>query len=60
MPNPPDLIGSREACELLGVVRSTLVRWVEADRLAYWLRLENGSYLFDRAVVEAKVRERAA
>lgn len=60
MAKPPDLIGSREACELLDVVRSTLVRWVDAGTIKPWLRLPNGSYLFDRAVIEAKVRERAA
>lgn len=59
MPKPPELIGSAEACEVLGIDRSTLSRWVK-DGLDYRVRLpgRNGAFLFDRAVIEAKKRER--
>lgn len=51
MPKPsPDLIGSAEACDLLGIDRSTLSRWVAAGKLDYWVQLPgtNGAFLFER------------
>lgn len=54
-PTNPDLIGSAEACVILGIDRGTLSRWVAARRLDYWVKLPgvNGAMMFDRAVVEA-------
>ena len=60
MPNQrPDLIGSAEACEILGKDRATLSRWVSAGRLDYWVRLPGprGAMLFDRRVVVALADE---
>lgn len=58
-PASPDLIGSAEACEILGIDRSTLSRWVASDRLTYWVQLPgpNGAFLFDRKVVEALLEQ---
>lgn len=55
----PDLIGSAEACQILGINRSTLTRWVATDRITYWVKLpgETGAMLFDRAVVETLAAE---
>lgn len=54
------LIGSREACRILGVDRSTLTRWVQAGRLYPAGRLEGGAYLFDPTAIEALAVERAS
>lgn len=53
-PTKPDLIGSAEACELLGIDRSTLTRWVDTGRLDYWVKMpgKTGAYLFEREAVE--------
>lgn len=51
-----DLIGSAEACSLLGDIdRSTLTRWVQLGRIEPAMRLPgpNGAYLFRRADIEA-------
>ena len=52
-----DLIGTTEACRLLGIDRSTLSRWVAArePRITPALQLPgpNGAMLFNRADVEA-------
>ncbi len=57
----PDLIGSREACVMLDVATSSLVRWVADGRLcaAHKMPGRNGAFLFHRTDVEALVRERA-
>jgi len=58
-----DLIGSKEACRVLGDVnRSTLIRWVRDGLLTPATKLDgtNGAYLFHRADVERLARERAA
>ena len=54
-------IGSAEACALLGINRSTLVRMVKGDRLTPAMKLPgaSGAYVFDRADVEAHAAERA-
>lgn len=59
--NVASQIGSAEACELLGVNRSTLVRMVKGDRLTPAMKLPgaSGAYVFDRADVEALAAERA-
>ena len=52
----PDLIGSKEACRLLGdISRATLTRWVTAGRLHAAAKLPgtNGAYMFDREHIES-------
>jgi excisionase family DNA binding protein len=55
MTKAPDLIGSRKACEILGIDRSTLSRWVDRGKLTPAVQLEGprGAMLFDRADVTA-------
>jgi excisionase family DNA binding protein len=50
-----DLIGSAEACQLLGVSRMTLTRWVQQGKLKAATKLpgDNGAFLFKREVVLA-------
>ena len=58
-----DLIGSAEACELLGDIdRSTLSRWVALGKIKPVKRLPGatGAMLFKRRDVERLARERAA
>lgn len=57
-----DLIGSTEACRILGIERSTLVRWVQMKWLkpAGKLPGPNGAYLYRRAEIERLAAERAA
>lgn len=45
---------SATACSVLGVDRSTLVRWVQAGRIRPVFKFpgSNGAYLFERADVE--------
>lgn len=47
------LIGTAEACVLLGVDRSTLTRWVGAGRITPQHKLpgSNGAYLFAEDVI---------
>jgi len=54
------LIGSAEACRLLGVSRATLVRSVHAGKItpAQQLPGQSGAYLFTRAEVERVAAER--
>lgn len=58
----PALIGSTEACKLLGVHLATFLRWREAGLITELHRLEgpNGAYLFSRADVEQLAAQRAA
>lgn len=53
MSNDDRQISSREACELLGIDRATLIRWVHRGKLAsaYKLPGSNGAYVFSYAVV---------
>jgi len=56
----PDLIGSAEACSILGGIdRATLVRRIAAGKIAYVTKMpgETGAYIFDRAEVERLKRE---
>lgn len=57
---PP--IASAEACELLGIDRSTLTRWVASGRLTPAFKAPGlrGAYFFHRADVERLARERTA
>jgi predicted site-specific integrase-resolvase len=57
MPNDtanPKYLGSTEACERIGIDRSTLTRWVQLGRIAYAQKLPGpkGVYLFDPVEVE--------
>jgi excisionase family DNA binding protein len=54
MPNTDHLIGSAEACTILGVDRSTLSRWVQLGKITPAMQLpgSKGAMLFDRADVE--------
>lgn len=62
MPSRLDLIGSAEACQILGIERSTLVRWVQMRWLkpAGKLPGPNGAYLYRRPDIEALAAKRAA
>lgn len=53
-----DLIGTAEACAILGVDRSTVKRWVDRGRLKSAGKLPGptGAYLFRRSVVLALKR----
>lgn len=53
--NDTPYIGSREACQILGVDKSTLSRWVAAGRLTPIMRgtSKNGAMFFNRADVDA-------
>ena len=57
-----ELIGSGEACRIVGVDRATLLRWREAGVITEAMRLpgETGAWLFHRADVEQLARDRAA
>jgi len=63
MPETPDLIGSLEACHLLGIDRSTLSTWVNHRnpkiRPAMQLPGLRGAFLFNRADVLALVNAEA-
>lgn len=52
-----DLIGSAEACRLLGIDSSTLTRWVVSGKVvaAHKLPGRTGAYLYHRADIEALV-----
>jgi excisionase family DNA binding protein len=57
----PQMIGSLEASQILGVDRATITRWALEGRLAYQrLPGQTGAYVFDRADVEKLAREKAA
>lgn len=47
----PDLIGTVEAAEIIGVERSTLSRWVASGRITPAMQLQGttGAMLFHRA-----------
>ncbi|MFC8733588.1 helix-turn-helix domain-containing protein [Luteimicrobium sp. NPDC057192] len=51
---------SATACSMLGIDRSTLVRWVQDGRItpAFKYPGSNGAYLFDRADIERIQAER--
>jgi excisionase family DNA binding protein len=52
-------IGTAEAASLLGINRSTLTRWVEADKIAPALTVPGykGALLFDAEAVNALAKE---
>jgi predicted DNA-binding transcriptional regulator AlpA len=55
-----EIIGTRAAMGILGVGRDTVIRMVIRGDLPYREKLpgKNGSYLFDRAIVEIIARQR--
>jgi excisionase family DNA binding protein len=59
---PMDLIGSKQACNLLSIDRATLSRWVADGRLTYAHKLPgvNGAMLFRRSDIERLAQERAS
>jgi predicted site-specific integrase-resolvase len=54
-----DLIGSAEACEILGIDRATLVRWIAASKIAKVTKMpgQTGAYVFERAEIERAAAE---
>lgn len=56
------VIGTSVACTILGVDRSTVIRWVQSGALQPVQKLGpgTGAYLFDREAVEALLAERAS
>lgn len=57
MPNDtatPNYLGTVEACERIGIDRSTMTRWVQSGRIKFAQRMPGpkGVYLFDPAEVE--------
>jgi excisionase family DNA binding protein len=57
---PTDLIGTAEACQILGVDKATISRWVaDGDILpAHKLPHKNGAFLFHRADIDALAAQR--
>lgn len=66
MPNEtatPNYLGTVEACERIGIDRSTMTRWVQLGRIVYAQKLPGprGVYLFDPDEVErARVEYQSA
>lgn len=64
--SPPELIGSADVCALLGIERSTLIRWVQLGQVKYTIKMpgKSGAYLFDpeyiARLVEAQNAEQRA
>lgn len=52
---PSQLIGAAQAAEILGLERSTLTRWIQANRIRPLTQLDGprGAYIFDRLEVVA-------
>lgn len=59
---PPDLIGSKDACLILDVDRTTLTRWVKDGRIPAAGKLpgKSGALVFDRADIVAAAERIAA
>jgi excisionase family DNA binding protein len=57
-----DIISTREACEFLGVDRSTLIRWVDAGKVTPLRKFPGytGGYIFYRAEIRRVAAVRAA
>ena len=54
MTQPPNLLGSIEVCEQVGIDRSTLSRWIKDGTAVPAMRLpgKTGAYLFTPAEAE--------
>lgn len=59
---PPAMLGAAEACEQLGIDRSTLTRWVRAGMLVPVHKMPGatGAYLFTPDEVKRVIAARAA
>ena len=59
---PPDLIGAREACRIIGISRSTLTYWMLTGRIQPAQTIDGPdravAHLFDRGAVERVAAER--
>ena len=53
----PNLLTSTEVCDRLGIDRSTLSRWVAAERIRPEMKMPGirGAFLFDAATLPAPV-----
>ncbi len=62
MQQTPTLLSTAEVCQIVGVDRSAVTRWVQLGRLTPAMRLPgpNGAYLFHPADIEQIRRDRAA
>ena len=60
--NHTDLIGSAEACRILGRDKATLSRWIGDGRLTpvHQLPGKNGAYVFRRADVDTLAQQEAS
>lgn len=54
------LLGSTEACELLGISRSTLTQWLEKEWIKPVEQLSGGAYIFTESEVLRARATRAA
>jgi excisionase family DNA binding protein len=54
-----DLLTTAQVADIAGVDRSTVTRWVGADKLTPAIRTPGGALLFARADVERLAAERA-
>ena len=61
MPDSSQLLSSAEACEILHVSRSTLIRWVAAGKIQAAQKLpgQSGVYLFEPGEVTRLMRDKA-
>ncbi len=62
MPTPPDYLATVEACERIGIDRSTLSRWIKDGTAVPAMRLpgKTGAYLFTPAEVDRLAEYRTA
>lgn len=59
----PDLVSAAEACQMVGVDRSTLLRWAKSGRLRPAMQVgsgKTGAYLFRRSDVKRLAAKSAA
>lgn len=58
----PELIGSAEACKMLGITRATLSRRVASGRMTAVMQMPgpNGAFVFRRDHIEALANKRGA
>jgi predicted site-specific integrase-resolvase len=55
----PQLLGSTETCERLGISRSTLTQWMDKGWIVPAEQLAGGAYVFTGTEVERAKAERA-
>lgn len=58
----PDIIGADEASAILGIDRSTLTRWIAAEKILPIRKLpgDKGAWLFSRAEIQRLADLKAA